>query len=118
MSPLIELIMPPAAVFIGAAGMYLVQRGQVKLLSKQLEQRDRLVMECAVREQKALEGFMAKIGIHTSFNEEAPRTIDRSPKRLAELVSNERKREANAEQWEQAGREYDPSNEGDDDEGK
>ena len=117
MSPWIELIVPPVAVLIGAAGMYLVQRGQVKLLSEQLKERDKLAIECAVREQKALEGFMAKIGIHTSFNEAPPRTIDRSPKRLAEIVSNERKREANAEQWEQAGREYDPSNEGDDDEG-
>ncbi len=117
MSPWIELLAMPVAVFIGATGMYLVQRGQLKLLTKQVEQRDKLNIECAIREQKMLDGFMGKIGIHTTFNEALPKTIDRSPRRLAEMRINERKREANAEQWELAGREFDPSDEGDSDEG-
>ena len=117
MSPWIELIALPVAVCVGGACVYLLQRQQIKLLTRQVEQRDKLIGECAIREQKMLDGFMGKIGIHTTFNEASTKTIDRSPRKLAELRINERKREANEEQWERASREFDPSNEGDSDEG-
>lgn len=77
-----------------------VLRRQIDDLRKDLETRERLMAERAVREDKIIRASLAKTGTHLEGDGDKPKTIDRSRKAVAKLLRENRATE-NDRQWEE-----------------
>ena len=75
-----------------------VLRRQIDDLRKDLETREKLMAGRAAREDKIIRACLQKTGTNIEGDGDKPKTIDRSRKKVAELLKNRRLTE-NDRQW-------------------
>lgn len=74
-------------------GLRRQMRQQLEDLRLDLREREKLMVERAKREERVIKSVLERSGIATAEDDGKPQTIDRSRRRIAELMQQRRQRE-------------------------